>query len=185
MGKAKIEWTDQVWNPVSGCSKVSQGCKHGYAERHWARLSAPGQSYAGRKFTDVRCHTERLMEPTRCRKPRMVFVNSMSDLFHEDVPVQFLDRVLAMMAYCRQHTFQVLTKRPARMLEYLTSLPARVGMGKQYLVIDFDDPERMLSVFRGDRWPLSNVWLGVSVEDQAASDERIPLLLQTPAQCGS
>ena len=181
MGKTKIEWTERTWNPVSGCSKVSQGCKHCYAERMWPRLSAPDQPYEGRVFTDVQCHPKRLTEPLHWRKPWMVFVNSMSDLFHEDVPTEFIDQVFAVMALAWPHTFQVLTKRPARMLEYLSTVRQRAGNGKQWLVVDFADHDRVLGVFRGHEWPLPNVWVGVSVEDQATADERIPLLLQAPA----
>jgi len=109
-----IEWTDATWSPVTGCTKVSAGCKHcyaeGVAERFWGE----------RKFTDVRCHPERLEAPLHWRKPRRVFVNSMSDLFHEDVPDEFIDRVFAVMALAPQHTFQVLTKRPERMRAWVS-----------------------------------------------------------------
>lgn len=156
--KTGIEWTEATWNPVTGCSKVSQGCKHCYAERDWPRLSAPRPTpniYTGRAFTDVACHPERLNQPLRWARPRRIFVNSMSDLFHEAVPVEFIAQVFDMMARCPQHTFQILTKRAKRM---------------QFLLWSELD------------WkPLSNVWLGISIEDQATADERIPLLLQTPA----
>jgi len=144
-----IEWTDATWNPVTGCSKVSAGCKNCYAEaiadRFWA---------GSRKFTDVMCHEDRLMEPLKWKKPRRVFVNSMSDLFHEDVPDEFIDKIFAVMALADKHKFQILTKRPSRMQSYVVGLVSR---------------------------PPSNVWLGVSVEDQATADERIPLLIETPA----
>lgn len=179
--KSGIEWTESTWNPVTGCTKVSQGCKNCYAERVWNRLSAPGQPYEGRPFTDVRCHPERLDQPLRWRRPRQIFVNSMSDLFHEGVPFEFIDKVFAVMALAWTHTFQVLTKRPERALEYLKTLPSRAGIGKQWLVIDVSDPDRVLGVFRGREWPLPNVWLGVSAEDQATARERIQLLLETPA----
>ena len=157
MGKIAIEWTDAVWNPVTGCTKVSGGCKHCYAERIWARLSAPG-TYAGRKFTDVACHLEGLGQPLRWRLPRRVFVNSMSELFHEDVPFEFSCKVIATCIDALQHSFQILAKRPERMLEWSRR----------------HERER-------HSWPASNVCLGVSVEDQAMADERIPLLLLTPA----
>ena len=175
MTKTRIEWTDEVWNPVTGCTKVSQGCKHCYAERMWDRLSAPGMPYAGRAFADVRTHPDRLDQPLRWKRPRRVFVNSMSDLFHEAVPDEFLDQVFAAMALAPQHTFPLLTKRPARMCQYLS---------------DDDLEDRLTDLWRGgdpdrEAWnlmlPLENVWLGVSVEDQDTADERIPLLLQTPA----
>lgn len=162
--KTGIEWTEATWNPVTGCSKVSQGCKNCYAKHQaWPRLAASPQTvYFGRKFEDVQCHPERLDQPLRWTRPRRIFVNSMSDLFHEDVPDDFIDRVFAVMAMAERHQFQVLTKRPERMKEYLAGYSDRVKTM----------PFTM---------PLPNVWLGVSVEDQATADERIPLLLQTPA----
>lgn len=175
--KTGIEWTEATWNPVTGCSKVSQGCKHCYAERDWARLSAPRPKpniYTGRAFTDVRCHPERLDQPFRWSKPRRIFANSMSDLFHENVPDEFIDRVFAAMARSRWHTYQVLTKRTGRMMAYLGApdrknriLAASIGLGWAGMM---DMP-----------WPLPHVWLGVSVEDQATASERIPRLLLTPA----
>lgn len=152
--KTKIEWTEATWNPVTGCKKVSAGCKHCYAERDWARL-AHLPSYQGRAFTDVVCHPERLDQPLRWKRPRRIFVNSMSDLFHPDVPIEFIRQVFDVMEVCPQHTFQILTKRAERMQFLLWS--------------------------EWDWKPAANIWLGVSVEDQATADERIPLLLQTPA----
>ena len=154
MGDTTIAWTDKTWNPTTGCSKVSQGCKNCYAERIFHR------PYPGRAFTDVRCHPERLDQPLRWRKPRRIFVNSMSDLFHEDVPDQFICDVFTIMRDAgveRGHVFQVLTKRPERMLAFA---------------------KRYVDIYTA---PQPRVWLGVSVEDQATADERIPLLLQTPA----
>jgi protein gp37 len=177
----KIEWTDEAWNPVTGCSKVSQGCKNCYALREWPRLAAnpKATAYFGREFTDVAVHPDRLDAPLRWTKPRKVFVNSMSDLFHDDVPDAFIDQVFAVMALSKRHTFQILTKRPHRMLSYMT------GLGKSAKRLD--DAARRLGYtleFDGQylvSWPLPNVWLGVSAEDQEAADARIPLLLKTPA----
>jgi protein gp37 len=173
-----IEWTDATWNPVTGCTKVSQGCKNCYAERDWARLSAnPKSVYYLRKFTDVAVHPARLEAPLRWSKPRRIFVNSMSDLFHEVVPDAFLDKVFAVMALSQSHTFQVLTKRPHRMLKYLSQQPLARRR--------WEDEVRCMQAgeLRGCSPPpvLPNVWLGVSVEDQTTADARIPLLLQTPA----
>lgn len=151
--KTGIEWTDATWNPVTGCSKVSAGCKHCYAEREWPRMTRLVPAYAGREFTDVRTHADRLDQPLRWKKPRMIFVNSMSDLFHPDVPFEFIERVFETMASAHWHVFQILTKRADRMREFMRDMPMT----------------------------LPNVWLGVSVEDQEAADERIPLLLDTPA----
>lgn len=187
MAKTKIEWTDEVWNPVTGCSKVSHGCKYCYAERVFPR------PYPGRAFTDVRTHPERLDAPLRWRKPRRVFVNSMSDLFHDDVPDDFINEVFAAMALAPQHTFQVLTKRPLRMKKYMTSWPDGAGRVhhirsavRRMLYGDrrdwsSDDPEWKRAMAAVAVWPLPNVWLGVSVEDQETADYRIPFLLDTPA----
>lgn len=192
-----IEWTDRTWNPVTGCRKVSPGCKHCYAEgvarRFWAtqypaveiETGGPaGTMTRARAFTDVMTHEDRLLEPLSWKKPARVFVNSMSDLFHEDVDIEFIDRVFAVMARAESHTFQVLTKRPARMLEYLThaDTPWRIACEAERLnwADDVADDVDMSDVSL-DAWPLPNVWLGVSVEDQPRADERIPLLLQTPA----
>lgn len=165
MGDSKIEWTDKTWNPVTGCTKVSQGCKHCYAERiagrMWATQYSRNPDGTPRKFTDVRCHADRLNQPHTWRNPAMVFVNSMSDLFHEDVPDSFIGEVWSKMLETPRHTYQVLTKRPERMLPIVTRLVEecrRKGLREA-----------------------TNVWLGVSVEDQAAADKRVPLLLQTPA----
>jgi protein gp37 len=150
---SKIEWTHETWNPVTGCHKVSEGCRHCYAERlsleqgwskkPWVRVNAP---------ENVKLHEERLGQPLSWQRSRMVFVNSMSDLFHPLVPFDFIDKVWDVMAKCRdKHTFQILTKRPRRMFEYFQS--------------------------RGLDHYLPNVWLGVSTEDQKAFDERVPILL--------
>jgi len=134
--RSTIEWTDATWNPVTGCSKVSTGCKHCYAERLARRLQAMGALRYRNGFT-VTLHPAVLDLPKRWRRPRMVFVNSMSDLFHESVPLEFIQRVFATMRACPQHTFQVLTKRSARLRDLA-----------QYL----------------DWAP--NIWMGVSVENR-------------------
>lgn len=141
-----IEWTEQTWNPVTGCTKVSQGCKHCYAERIADRF------WKDRPFTEVRCHPDRLEYPARVRAPTKFFVNSMSDLFHPDVPVEFIRQVFDVMARCERHTFQVLTKRSERLLELQAELPWR-----------------------------PNIWMGVSVEDGRVT-ERIAHLQGTAAR---
>jgi protein gp37 len=162
MTKTKIEWADEVWNPVTGCTKVSEGCRNCYAERIMARFSP------GRKFTDVQMHADRLDDPLRWKKPRRVFVNSMSDLFHKDVPFEFILRAWMMMAHTSQHTYLILTKRPERMRQFITDwLPGAWGLATTSL--------QLL-----DR-PIPNIWLGVSAETQNEADARIPILLQTPA----
>ncbi len=125
-----IEWTESTWNPVSGCTKISPGCAHCYAERMAKRLQAMGQ-YRYRNGFAVTLHHEAVDEPYGWKKPRVVFVNSMSDLFHEAVPVDFIRRVFAVMGDCSQHTFQILTKRSRRLAEMapLLSWPKNVWMG--------------------------------------------------------
>ena len=219
MSITNIEWTatvqpdgsvtpGRVWNPVTGCTKVSQGCKHCYAEtlanRFWATQYPPVHTTERerergdvdvddlvtrpRRFTDVLTHEDRLLEPLRWRKPCRVFVNSMSDLFHEDVPDEFIDRVFSVMALARRHAFLVLTKRPERMRQYMTGATRFESTREQTIngAIWSALGTKIGSTIKhgGDwrcAWPLPNVWLGVSVEDQATADARIPLLLQTPA----
>jgi protein gp37 len=186
-----IEWTasddgtpGETWNPVTGCRKVSPGCQHCDAETVARRGMGP---WKGRRFEDVRTHDDRLDAPLRWRKPRRVFVNSMSDLFHEDVPDDFLDRVFAVMALAEQHQFIVLTKRPERMCSYLTDalLSGWDRSDKVNMRAHDIDPERAFGQIpaRGDSWPLRNVILGVSCEDQKRADERIEILRYTPAAC--
>lgn len=180
-----IEWTDATWNPITGCSVVSAGCKHCYAMKlagtrmrnHPSRAGLVIDTAAGPVWNGhVRLNEEWLDQPLRWRRPRRIFVCAHGDLFHESVPDEWIDRVFAIMALAQQHTFQVLTKRAQRMLDYFNdpAMPDRV----LHLMCDLD-PEMKLGSTR--YWPLPNVWLGVSVENQCAADERIPLLLQTPA----
>ncbi len=206
----KIEWTEQTWNPIVGCSIVSPGCTNCYAmkmARRIGRMSATqfphydgltkmvnGNAVWTGKLAQAGDHI--LTAPLRRRKPTMYFVNSMSDLFHEDVPDEWIDRVFAVMALTPQHTFQVLTKRAARMRRYM----AAPGVERRIyeLVCDLVTVDRIADViliapgtddriappgtriYLG-RWPLSNVWLGVSAERQQEADARIPDLLATPA----
>jgi protein gp37 len=195
-----ISWTDRTWNPVVGCTKVSQGCKHCYAKtlhdmRHKAFTEGKLQNipqYA-LPFETVQTLPERLADPFGWRKPARVFVNSMSDLFHEDIPDEFIARVFAVMFLAERHTFQVLTKRPARMQWLLADAAFRDT------ILDAAEPLWKLTAWANDdsrsyedwcSWVNGdgldgempdNIWLGVSVENQAAANERIPLLLQTPA----
>lgn len=167
--KTGIQWADATWNPITGCSKVSPGCAHCYAETVARRFPE--------KFTDdgifrpwtpsntghnVLIHEDRLDQPLRWTRPRMVFVNSMSDLFHEDVPFSFIDRVFEVMAQADRHVFQVLTKRPERMLAYFERAADHMGLTLEDLV----------------PWP--NVWLGVSIENDRFIG-RADTLRATPA----
>lgn len=183
--KSAIEWTDATWNPTIGCTRVSAGCEHCYAEKRAYRNAVMGNAdYQGltRKHADgsvnwtgeVRMLTERLEQPLHWRTPRRVFVDSMSDLFHEQVPPDFIARAFGVMGACWKHTFQILTKRPERMRALLRN---PFWQGQVYHFAH----EHLGEAITAFELPLPNVWLGVSVEDQPAADERIPLLLDTPA----
>ena len=129
MSKSAIEWTEHTWNPVTGCDKVSPGCDNCYAERMAARLQAMGSSRYSNGF-QVTLHEDKVTEPLRWVKPRMVFVNSMSDLFHPKVPDNFIHDVFEVMTQATRHTFQILTKRPQRAASLLTSeLPSHIWIG--------------------------------------------------------
>jgi protein gp37 len=148
--RSKIEWTEATWNPVRGCTKVSAGCAHCYAERfaeRWRGIKRHPYEFG----FDLRLVPEMLRQPLRWRRPRFVFVNSMSDLFHKDVPFAFVRQVFEVMAEAEHHTFQVLTKRAERLAVLAPKLP----------------------------WP-SNVWQGVTVES-AAYEDRVRLLRTVPA----
>lgn len=195
-----ISWTDETWNPVRGCSKVSSGCANCYAETMAARFSKPGQPYHGlAQMTDkgprwtgrVELVHKHLTDPIGWRRPRRIFVNSMSDLFHESLKDEDIDQVFGVMAACqfigrgddayRGHTFQVLTKRAERMAAYMKQdrreqwarCAARLGGG--------EDSDGMFDQVAHHEGSFPHIWLGVSVEDQRNADERIPHLLETPA----
>jgi protein gp37 len=186
MGDTPIQWTDKTWNPIRGCSLVSEGCRNCYAMGVAARFSGPGLAYEGLarrrsngepQWTgEVRVIESHMLDPLSWRKPVRVFVNSMSDLFHDSVTDETIERVFAVMALAPRHTFQILTKRPDRMLAW--SLKNSTG-GRIFHVAQQIDPKGVGA--SSGVWPLPNVWLGVSTENQEAADERIPLLLQTPA----
>jgi protein gp37 len=149
---SKIEWTDATWNPVTGCTKVSAGCDHCYAERLALRLQKMGSKRYRNGFA-LTLHEDALEIPLRWREPRRIFVNSMSDLFHGSVPTAFIDRVFDLMERASWHQFQVLTKRPGRMAAYITGT-----------VIGRDGALIPVPRYAGRRVP-NNVWLGTSVED--------------------
>ena len=221
---SKIEWTDTTWNPTVGCRSYSPGCANCYAERMSKRLAAmatadisagkdPGlkANYlrvindAGRWNNSVFGVQDALTKPFGWKKPRQVFVNSMSDLFYGDdadsraaaskgtpfepVPFNFIDQVFSVMALCPQHTFQILTKRPERMAEYLSDYRSPMGMKVDENVWKLAacmDGARFAAAYKPrindtGAWPLPNVWLGTSVENQKIADERIPHLLRCPA----
>lgn len=175
--KSKIEWTDATWNPVTGCTKVSPGCDHCYAETIAHRFAGTKAYPNG---FDVTLWPERLDQPLRWKRPRRVFVNSMSDLFHKDVPDEYIARVFAVMALADQHTFQVLTKRPGRMRSLLSS-DLFVDLLGAWLAEYAGHPSRKACGTYRVSLPLPNVWLGTSVESQKWADVRVPQLLNTPA----
>lgn len=176
MSKTKIEWTDKTWNPVTGCTKISEGCKNCYAETMANRLQKMDSPKYKNGFK-VTCHPDTLGEPLKWKKGVKIFVCSMADLFHEDVPFEFIDKVFAVMALCPQHTFQILTKRPDRMREYMDlstdNRAESIGAGLRELTVGMRSGLIDL--------PLPNVWLGVTAENQEQADKRIPILLQIPA----
>ena len=149
-GRSAIEWTELTWNPVTGCTKISPGCKHCYAERMAHRLRHMGKTRYENGF-ELRLHEDLVELPLRWKAPRTIFVNSMSDLFHEKVPLEFIQSVFRTMCEAQQHRFQVLTKRADRVAELASRLS----------------------------WP-TNIWMGVSVESQKYAP-RIDLLRQVPA----
>lgn len=180
-----IAWTDATWNPIVGCSVISPGCANCYAMRMAARLqrmdqpiyrgmTRPGPSgpvWTGRVEAS---NWGQVIRPLLWRRPRRIFVNSMSDLFHEALPDIVRDLVFAVMANCPQHTFQILTKRADVMLRYVAD-PGRLAEVSAWMP-NLPQPAR-----QSETWPLLNVQLGVSVEDQTRARQRIPLLTETPA----
>lgn len=164
MKKTRIKWADSTWNPITGCSPISEGCANCYAERMSKRLAGRFGYPADEPFR-VTLHPERLDEPKHWRKPKRVFVCSMGDLFHTDVPFEFIALVFGRMHSARHHTYLVLTKRPDRMAEFI----------RWY-------QQEWLGPF-ASAWPreYQHVWLGVTAENQRTADERIPLLLAIPA----
>ena len=153
MADTKIAWADKVWNPTTGCTEVSPGCAHCYARTLSRRLQAMGQAHYVNGF-DVALHPDSLHLPLTWKKPKRIFVNSMSDLFHKAIPDEFIQRVFDVMLKADWHTYLILTKRATRMLEFMTEHGEYVQ---------------------------DNIWLGVSVENQHFANTRIPALLATPA----
>ncbi|MBS1702874.1 MAG: phage Gp37/Gp68 family protein [Armatimonadetes bacterium] len=214
--KSKIEWTDRTWNPTIGCTRVSEGCRHCYAETMAARVANAAQERArrGEELTpvqrayqnvvmwergkrggpaddtdkampkwsgNVELLEERLTDPLRWSKPGRIFVDSMTDLFHDSIPFEFIDKVFAIMALCPQHTFQILTKRPERMAEYLIGAERSHKFSCEICNRLEAEDRNPLHWNSYAKWPLPNVWLGTSVEDQDTADERIPHLLRCHA----
>jgi len=203
---SKIEWTDKTWNPITGCTKISSGCEHCYAitmsnrvagiksspaSKHYQgtvrKMAKGGLNWTGR----INMIEERILDPFSWKKPTMVFVNSMSDLFHEDVTWSFLDKLFAVMIASDRHTFQILTKRADHMAEYCISRaekPYRIidaaekinpkGMAIHLKVAGYLDAMKK----RSYKWIPPNIWMGVSTENQQMANLRIPLLKMVPAE---
>lgn len=211
MGETNISWTDYVWNPVTGCTKISPGCQNCYAARMAKRL-AGRYGYPAAEPFQVTLHPDRLDEPFRWKKPRRVFVPSMGDLFHANVPLEYIDRVFAVMAWAWRHTFLVLTKRPERMAGWfqwvhrrkrgywcgeagylLDSWHGYEGSGSDCSCVICRQPGPADHYFPGRSpltlgdsslcapWPLPNVWLGYSASTQADLERGLPHLLDCPA----
>jgi len=169
--KTGIEWTEATWNPVRGCSRISEGCRNCYAELVAARFSGPGLPYEGlarmtpsgpRWTGDLQLIDKHLEDPIRWQRPRKIFVNSMSDLFHEKMPFDWIQAIFDVMFSAKRHTYQILTKRADVMAQKLRFV--RTPLGTKWE----DCPDR-------------NIWIGISVENQEAADTRLPYLRETPA----
>lgn len=199
MADTAIEWTDTVWNPTTGCDRVSPGCDNCYALTMAKRLKGMGQAKYQRDGDPrtsgpgfgVSVHPDTLDEPLRWRKPRRVFVNSMSDLFHARVPREFLARVFAVMAATPQHTYQILTKRPERAARILNERCTHGHPNSEHFRAAMEwaatphsetyVPGLKSGIYHRVGWPLPNVWIGTSVENQKCADLRIPALIDIPA----
>lgn len=207
MADTSIGWTrsddgtpGKTWNPTAGCSIVSPGCKNCYAMRMAKRLAmmkkkkyvGTTKQQGGRSVWTgkINLSPESLADPLGWKKPCRIFVNSMSDLFHKDIPDSFIDAVMGVIWAAQWHTFQVLTKRPERLSRYFADKEKRIRQiaASAHAMLSEREPEKADIVTVGDieqdiadGWPLRNLWLGTSVEDQQRADERIPWLLKTPA----
>lgn len=200
MGKTRIEWVQNPdgtqglsWNPVTGCTPISEGCQNCYAKRMANRFRGRF-GYPEDKPFQVTLHPEKLNQPLRWKKPKRIFVCSMGDLFHEDIPFEFISAIFGVMAATPQHNYIVLTKRPAKMKEFFEWLFSKAANypARDRRTVPYDDERINILVMEAlnrykigvdvmRKWPLNNVWLGVTTENQARADERIPVLLQIPA----
>ncbi len=190
-----IQWTNTTWNPVRGCAIVSKGCKNCYAMRQAHRFSGAGKAYEGLTMLSnagpvwngkITLVPQILRYPLTLKKPRKIFVNSMSDLFHEDVPFEFIASVFAIMSVTTRHTYQILTKRPERMVEFFE------WVHEEHESHEFDADDRIHEHWPkdipwkgydncGPLYPYENVHIGVSIEDMASANKRIKLLKKVPA----
>ncbi len=176
MSKSKIEWCTDTWNPIYGCTPISPGCENCYA-KNWHDRFKDGDF-------SVILKPEKLLEPLKAKKPKRYFVGSMTDIFHDDVPDEFLDKMFAVMAMAANHTFMVLTKRPERKKAYFDYIDRDEAIGSEEMLMAEAMGEKFKGNFRGPthrRLPIPNIWLGVTAENQEQADKRIPILLETPA----
>ena len=192
MSQTKIEWADATWNPITGCTQISEGCDHCYAKRMATRL-AGRYGYPKDDPFRVTFHPEKLKEPTTWRKPLRIFVCSMADLFHEDVAYEWISAVMLVASICSHHTFMILTKRPGKMKAYFDSNPFGYTQGAALAefckYLPTISPGGRRNRINGDgtingngnnEWPLPNVIGMVTAENQQLADERIPDLLSSP-----
>lgn len=193
--KTGIQWTDATWNFIRGCGRKSPGCENCYAEVVANRFSGPGQPFEGlitlgqkgpRWNNKIKLVPEKMDQPLRWTRKRMIFVNSVSDLFHKNVPFEFIAASFGVMAEANKHIFQILTKRPERAKVFFGWLTAEAtSRGTTMVDVCLDEAAKVTKrkKLSGPQpaWPLSNVWLGVSAENQATADDRIPKLLMLPA----
>lgn len=187
--KISIRWTQERWDPLAGCTRKSAACRHCYAEEWTAQNSQPGNwghgfaenSADGPVWTQkVGLIEERLSIPFQWETPRIIFVNSLSDVFHESVDYATIDRIFAVMAMASQHIFQILTKRPKIMQNYMSDAAAKMRIENAMKQLALDSSGRLTPI-EISAWPLPNVWLGVTAENQKEADRRVPLLLETPS----
>lgn len=183
MNKTKIEWCDRTWNPVTGCTPVSEGCSNCYAARMSKRLAGRGGYPKEEPFRPATIHHDQLIKPMRMRQTALIFVCSMGDLFHDAVSDEIIARIIGMMR-ASNHVFILLTKRPARMKSFFQSCRDS-GDHLGWITHNGNAPAAYggngIIVGSPNSWPLPNLWLGVTAETQARANERIPILLQTPA----
>lgn len=178
MAESKIEWTEQTWNPVTGCTHISKGCSNCYAERMSKRLKAMGQKKYANGF-NVTLHPDSLHEPLKIKKPTVFFVCSMGDLFHNSVPFSFIDSVHAVAALCPQHTFIMLTKRSARLASYCSQY-RECEIRKAWSQLGYYEQTNPMVKRYVQTWP--NIWYGVTVCNQEEADEKIVELHSIPSE---
>lgn len=179
-----LGWSEQLWHIVTGCTRISKGCRHCRGELRWHLATHP-EARSGRMFIDVAHHPQLLDEPFQDSSSQTIHVAPGSDLFHEDVPMSFVAAVFAVMAATPWHTYQILSRRHQRMMETMASLANMDGpeLARHYALhaLSAEDIQIVRTSLPATPWPLPNVWLGVVIEDQATAESGIPALLSVPA----